>query len=137
VTARLSFTVAGTPIPQGSHRLINNRVIPDKRLVAWRQLVTAEALTAAEQADWETHDGPVVLRLQFYLPAPQKPRWWLPAVKPDLDKLARSIGDALAPKDPDQRVITDDSRIVELHAAKHYADDQNPPGVHVQIGTIA
>jgi crossover junction endodeoxyribonuclease RusA len=136
VTSRLTFTTHGTPVPQGSHRLIGNRVIPDKRLVAWRALVTADAVTAAEEQDWDTHDGPVVLRLTFWLPAPQRRRWPVPAVKPDLDKLTRAVGDALSPRDPALRVLTDDSRVVELHATKHYADHHHPAGVHVQIGTI-
>ena len=28
------------------------------------------------------------------------------------------------------------SGVIELHASKHYADETNPPGVHIQIGAL-
>lgn len=130
----LVFFTAGTPVPQGSHRVIGSRVIPDKRLVAWRAEVTAEALTAAEAAGWEEPwDGPCALDLVFYLPRPKRPRWPWPAVRPDVDKLVRAVMDALCPRDPDLRVLGEDSRVIELHAIKRYADDDHPAGVHIEL----
>lgn len=142
VTTRLEFRVYGDPIPQGSHRVIGSRVIPDKRLLAWRALVTAEALAAAEAAGWEDpYDGPVVVRVRFYLPRPATVTRAYPththAGAGDVDKLTRSVLDALSPRDRDLRVLTNDARVIETHDSKHYADGTNPPGVHVQIGTIA
>ena len=119
----LSFTVAGQPIPQGSHRVIGSRVIPDARLTAWRTQVTRAAWDAITAADWQApHDGPACLEMTFILPKPKRPRWQVPAVKPDLDKLLRAVGDALSPRDPALRILADDSRIVHTIATKGYGD---------------
>lgn len=133
----LAFTTLGVPVPQGSHRVIRNRVIPDPRLLAWRELVTRDALVAARAVGWtEPLDAPCVLRLQFWLPAPKRPRWPSPATKPDLDKLVRAIGDALSPREPRHRVLAEDSRIVSLHAEKTYVTESKPAGVRVLLSPI-
>lgn len=130
----LAFIVAGTPVPQGSMRAFGSRIIQSPEVKAWRGEVTAEALTAAEAAGWEElWDGPCALDLIFYLPRPKRPRWPWPAVRPDVDKLARAVMDALCPRDPDLRVLAEDSRIVALTAIKHYADNDRPAGVHIEL----
>ena len=130
----LAFFVAGTPVPQGSMRAFGSRIIQSPEVKAWRGEVTAEALTAAEAAGWEEPwDGPCALDLIFYLPRPKRPRWPWPAVRPDLDKLARAVMDALCPRDPDLRVLAEDSRVIELHAIKRYAGDDRPAGVHIEL----
>lgn len=130
----LAFFVAGTPVPQGSMRAFGSRIIQSPEVKAWRGEVTAEALTAAEAAGWEEPwDGPCALDLVFFLPRPKRPRWPWPAVRPDLDKLARAVMDALCPRDPDLRVLAEDSRVVELRAIKHYADNDHPAGAHIEL----
>ena len=53
-------------------------------------------------------------------------------MKPDLDKLQRAVGDALAPyKRPG--VLRDDSRIVGWHSVKRYADATHPAGVMICV----
>lgn len=130
----LAFFVTGTPVPQGSMRAFGSRIIQSPEVKAWRGEVTAEALTAAEAAGWEElWDGPCALDLIFYLPRPKRPRWPWPAVRPDVDKLARAVMDALCPRDPDLRVLAEDSRIVALTAIKRYADGDHPAGVHIEL----
>lgn len=130
----LAFFVTGTPVPQGSMRAFGSRIIQSPEVKAWRAEVTAEVLTAAEAAGWEEPwDGPCALDLVFYLPRPKRPRWTWPAVRPDLDKLARAVMDALCPRDPDLRVLAEDSRVIELHAIKHYADGDHHAGVHIEL----
>lgn len=63
------------------------------------------------------------------MPRPKKPRFPVPAVAPDADKLCRGVGDALEAAG----VIRNDSRIVHWDASKHYADEHQGTGVHITI----
>ena len=128
----LNFTVHGKPIPQGSMTNFGRgRLVHKPELIAWRNKVLNEAKRVAKEADWPlNYDGPVRLSATFYLPKPQRPRWMLPAVKPDLDKLVRAIGDALSPRQG-TGILKEDSRIVEVSAVKVYAEGE--PGVSVGV----
>ena len=77
----------------------------------------------------EPIDAPVSVYMDFYLPKPKRPRYDVPAVKPDVDKLARSILDALEAAG----ILTNDSRVTHLKAIKHYASDVTPPGADISI----
>lgn len=123
-----SFFVPGEPITEGSTRAFasGQRVVVTHdrgpELAAWRSRVKRAAQEAAREAGWEPrYDGPVVVDAVFMLRRPKSAKKRLmPHVKPDLDKLIRAVGDALAPyKQPG--VLKDDSRIVTWHASKHYA----------------
>lgn len=123
-----SFFVPGEPITEGSTRAFasGQRVVVTHdrgpELAAWRTRVKRAAQEAAREAGWEPrYDGPVVVDAVFMLRRPKSAKKRLmPHVKPDLDKLIRAVGDALAPyKQPG--VLKDDSRIVTWHASKHYA----------------
>ena len=80
----------------------------------------------------------MALRATFYFPRPQSHRLRSgalkaaapkrPGVKPDIDKLARALCDALT-----GIAFADDSRIVTLTAEKRYVDDLLPPGVEVAL----
>lgn len=101
-----SFFVPGEPITEGSTRAFasGQRVVVTHdrgpELTAWRIKVAHAAEAAAEAAYWEPrHDGPVEVWAEFRLPRPKSaPKSRKHAqTKPDLDKLQRAIGDALAP----------------------------------------
>lgn len=137
----IRFFTAGCPATEGSHRYVGYRagrpvVAHDNpRLAAWRTLVARDARNAAHTTGWDTpHDGPVAVEARFYLPRPKRPRF--PdhaATKPDLDKLARAVGDALAAPDGP---LAEDSRIVTWVLTKHWASDDHPPGVHVIVTAL-
>lgn len=98
----------------------------------------AVAVHSTKSKDWEhlirQHldgvsmiTGPVDVMLWFFLPRPMSAKREYPAVRPDLDKLIRAVGDAL------QKIaIEDDARIVNLVAFKRYAQDEGP-GVAIEI----
>lgn len=136
-----SFFVPGEPVTEGSTKAFasGQRVVVThdrgRELDAWRLKVAHAAAAAAEAAYWEPcNDGAVEVWVEFRLPRPKSiPKARKHAqTKPDLDKLQRAIGDALAPyKRPG--ILRDDSRIVAWHAIKRYADDTHPAGVTVRV----
>ena len=72
--------------------------------------------------------GPIELMICFRLPKPKslqkKSKVWH-TTRPDLDKLLRSVNDAL------QGVIyANDSQIVSIHCWKEYSDE---PGIDVEV----
>lgn len=130
--------VPGTPVPQGSVELWRGRIVGVKpELAAWRLAIRKATLAKHEG---EPLDGPITVSLVFQLKAPQRPRWPLPAVKPDLDKLTRAVFDSLSTtkhkktKTITPGVIVDDARIVSFHAAKTYHGN---PGVLITITQAA
>lgn len=126
--------VPGTPVPQGSVDVYRGRVVSVKApLKEWRNRIRA---STTARHDGPPMDGPLNVSLVFQLAPPKKPRWWAPAVKPDLDKLIRAALDSLSTtRDRKTRVtirgvITDDARIIHITAAKTY---HGTPGVLITI----
>ncbi len=137
-----SFFVPGEPITEGSMRTVTSgqrTVVTHDRgpeLAAWRTSVKRAAEAAAREAGWEPrYDGPVAVTAVFMLCRPKSAKKRLmPHVKPDLDKLIRAVGDALAPyKQPG--VLRDDSRIVAWRASKDYAISYKP-GVFITVSRV-
>ncbi|AXQ51893.1 RusA-like Holliday junction resolvase [Gordonia phage Catfish] len=132
----VSFFVPGVPAPQGSKRHVGNgRMIESsKRLKPWRADVEAEARRAFEAAGFEQLTEGVAVRLMFVMPRPKSAPKTRPvqAIKrPDVDKLARAVLDALDAAG----AYRDDSQVIELEVRKQLTHGQNPdsPGVHVWI----
>lgn len=131
----MALRAEGTPRPQGSiafKGMRGNKPIltsDNSSLAGWRAVVTARAREALPPG-WQPLDEPVRVSCDFRLPSPQRRRWLLPAVKPDLDKLIRAVLDALA----DAEVYVNDSRVVEFgRTRKLYADELHPAGVEVVV----
>lgn len=134
----LYFTVAGVePGPQGSKRHVGNGVMIEasKKVAPFRAAV-ADAVFRAFVAtgDDRQFTDAVVIWATFYLPKPPSVKRLLPSVAPDLDKLQRTLGDALS---INCQVLKDDSLIVRWHATKLYATNPADMGVRVAIKTVA
>ena len=122
----ISFVVAGTPVPQGSMRLGRGRVFHDSRTLGpWREAIAWSARAAGEV---QVLDGPVRVDLAFTLKPPQKRVREHPCVRPDVDKLARAVLDAL-----EGVCYANDSQVVDLHARKRYGVDE---GVTVALTLV-
>ena len=115
----ITFWVDGLPASQGSKRHVGNgRLIEsDKKLPAWRKAIET---TVAELHKGEPIDEPVIVRADFYLPKPKKPRWPTPATALDTDKLQRALGDGMEKGG----LLKNDARIITWVATKHYAKDR-------------
>lgn len=147
----ITFTVTGTPVPQGSLTFYG-RGKPTHRddLKPWRNKVRAAYV---QQAGSREVTGGARLGCEFVLPRPKahygtganagriKPSYEkaLHTVKPDLDKLMRAIGDALTLDKGDlaglPRPIADDAQIVEFNnPRKRYVNQGEEPHVVITIG---
>lgn len=138
----LTFTTYGLPVPQGSTRafVVNGRAVTtsaNRNLRPWRDTMAAAARfamqEATENAPGSLLDGPVRVSATFTLPRPKtrprRDRW--PDRKPDVDKLARGLLDALSGP-----VFKDDAQVVWLEVAKRYVGDEwalPEPGVSVYL----
>lgn len=100
----LSFTVYGSPQPQGSARAVPVKgyakpfiTSANKQLKPWRQQVALCALDAISGTEGIT-DGPVGVHIDFFFAKPKSTakRVIHKITKPDVDKLLRGILDALA-----------------------------------------
>lgn len=68
------------------------------------------------------------MSIDFYLPKPKKTKFGSrPAGKPDADKLARAVNDALT----ESGLIVDDARVVSLHVHKRWAFET--PGAIITV----
>jgi crossover junction endodeoxyribonuclease RusA len=129
----LTIDVSGEPASQGSHSVINGRIVQvnSSKHKKWRNAVVFAALDLIGE-DWTPIDEPVELTVIFYLPRPKSVLTRsFPAVMPDLDKLIRAVGDSLT----DAGIIRDDSRIITITARKLYADDRGP-GAVIRVNTL-
>lgn len=146
MTDPIRFEVRGAPEPQGSKTAFvvgkpprQRAVVVDKApkdLRAWRNAVAVAAQPIAPSPVWV---GPVGVRLTFRLPRPKSepthrgrgrlrvPIDTWPDRRPDVDKLARAVLDALT-----GIVFGDDSQVVVLVATKNWGD----PGLTVEIWRV-
>jgi Holliday junction resolvase RusA-like endonuclease len=130
--AEVSLSVTGDPASQGSHAIMNGRIVQvnSSKHKAWRKAIVQEAIATLPD-DWQPIDEPCELIVNFYLPKPKTVDRQLPSVSPDLDKLIRAVGDSLT----DSGVVIDDSRIVRISARKLYAEGIQP-GATIQVKTL-
>jgi len=121
----INFFVDGLPVPQGSMKVINGRVIHNKgsELAAWRSAV---ALTARQNGARPIAD-PIKIEMRFYMPRPRTVKRPEPSVAPDLDKLIRAVLDGLT-----AIAYIDDGQVTEIVAQKAYGERL---GVEIRLGS--
>lgn len=126
----ISFFVPGIPAPKGSFKIVGRRGLrgritnDNERTKPWEWAITAEAMKLWPAAHRKL-DAPFAIKMEFYLPRPQRSPQH-PTKKPDIDKLARSVNDALTAAG----IWRDDSCLVDQRAAKFYSDE---PGVRITL----
>lgn len=143
----LKFTVLGRPQAKGSKKVLPIRsrtrvgerrivmVDSNKNAAPWETRVAEVALrtaTGGETAPLELLNGPVAVKLEFYFSRPRghygvgrninRIRASAPehiTAKPDVDKLARCVLDALT-----GTLIRDDAQVVVLDLRKQYGEPE-------------
>ena len=142
----LTFTVIGTAQPQGSARAFTYTRRPEKgggigarvdsdnpKLKGWRRTVAVEAQRAITAARRGPSTGPVGIVAHFHLPRPKylRDRTQPHITRPDADKLARGILDALTGV-----IYVDDSQVVSLSVTKHYTSVRDVPRTEIIVAPI-
>lgn len=149
---RVTFSVAGTPVPQGSKRVwVANgkaRMAEDAgaRHSTWRMEITGAARQAMSNVGrfGDPYREPISCALTFKtrrpgnhygsgrnaekLKASAPP---FPAKAPDLDKLTRAVWDSLS-----QVVWVDDGQVVAATVRKQWVDHWMEEGVTIMVGTF-
>jgi Holliday junction resolvase RusA-like endonuclease len=113
----LHWFVEGTPIPQGSKTamVVNGRAVmfeANKKHKAWRDHVKATVGSLETPST-----NPVRVELMFTFELPKTVKREHMSVKPDIDKLSRSVLDAIT-----GGIVKDDSQVIILNARKEYGD---------------
>jgi len=149
---RVSFVVAGTPIPQGSKRAWYNAATKQVHMTedagsrhsTWRFELSGAARQAMADAGYiEPFEQPIHCSLHFrqhrplghygtgknarLVKASAPP---LPIKPPDIDKLSRAVLDSMT-----SIVWVDDSQVVRLTAAKTFVERWEEEGVSIYIST--
>lgn len=135
--------VMGTPAPQGSKRHVGHgRMVESSKAVGpWREAIVAEAKRQGAAGAMIGDAAAVTVTFLLRRPASHygtgrnagvlkatAPKY--PTGRPDLDKTARAVLDALT----QSGLIADDAIVVDLHARKRYAEKGSPTGAIVEIG---
>ena len=124
----IEFEVFGRPAPQGSKTIMRGRLVEtSKYLPAWRKAI-AEAATECNSETGFFSDQPLAVSVIFFLARPKSVKRKWPTVPPDVDKLARAIGDSCT-----GILYNDDAQIVHLTVSKEYRDE---PGAIIMIEEI-
>lgn len=127
-----SIYVPGKATPQGSKKafVINGRAVlvdASGGNKAWRKLVTEKI---RQHDKYIQYSGAVNVSLTFWMQKAKSNKTTLMTQKPDIDKLARSVLDAMT----DAEIIEDDSRVIYLTITKRWADEPDAlPGVLISV----
>lgn len=129
---RVTFRVASVPVPKGSMRAFVRGGRPiltsdNVGLKGWEGVVRHQA----QQHVHALVPGAVSVGLAFILPRPPSlpKRVAQHLKKPDLDKLARAVLDALTGV-----AFADDAQVTHLGCTKRYQEPTEQPGVVVTVG---
>ena len=113
----IEFEVFGRPAPQGSKTIMRGRLVEtSKYLPKWRQAISEAATQANAETGWFS-DQPLEMSVIFTLTKPKSVKREQPTVPPDLDKLARAIGDSCT-----GILYNDDAQVVKLRLHKQYGE---------------
>jgi crossover junction endodeoxyribonuclease RusA len=109
----ITFSVNGKPIQQGSMKVINGHVLHAKgsELIYWRSAIALEASRHISKM----YEGAIRLEIGFRMEKPKSVKRTYPTKPPDLDKLVRSVLDALSGV-----AYVDDGQVTEIAANKAY-----------------
>ena len=111
----ISFSCDGTPVPQGSMKVINGHILHSQgsALAVWRSTVALSARFAGAKPV----EGAIGIEILFRVRRPKTVKRDYPTVAPDLDKYIRGVLDALT-----GIAYQDDAQVIDIKAEKVYSD---------------
>ena len=111
----ISFSCDGTPVPQGSMKVINGHILHSQgsALAVWRSTVALSARFAGAKPV----EGAIGIEILFRVRRPKTVKRDFPTVAPDLDKYIRGVLDALT-----GIAYQDDAQVINIKAEKVYSD---------------
>ena len=131
----ISLIVYGTPVPQGSMRAFMRPgmkapivTADNKKTKPWKQEIAGCAAEAMQKAGLAVAVGvPIAVLCEFYFDRPKSLRKSIQrkVTRPDLDKCARAVLDALT-----GIVFKDDAQVTLLRVSKEFSDR---PRAEIQI----
>ena len=141
--------IPGKPTPQGSTKAFavkckggNIRAVTtsaNPKMMQWRAVAVTTIQNMRESLPAPIFSGPVCVSVDFIMPRlSSHPKTHkgksigYPCGMPDLDKLLRTLGDALTVAD----VVSDDSAICQWMALKRYADIGEQAGTYVCVEAL-
>jgi crossover junction endodeoxyribonuclease RusA len=134
----ITFTVYGIAQPQGSTRAFMPKgakfpiiTSDNKKLKPWRQEIAGTALQAMQSGGLARYVGPVRLEARFIFSRPKSAKKDAKhkMTRPDVDKLARGLMDALT-----GIAYVDDSQVTVVWVCKLYGEDNR---TEVTIESVA
>lgn len=107
----------GFPIQRQNGKIGVSITSDNRKLKPFRHVIARTALAAIDVRPFAAKHVPVRMEIDFYFqkPASAPKKRLFPVVKPDLDKLARSIFDALA-----GIMFVNDAQVIDCRVRKHY-----------------
>jgi Holliday junction resolvase RusA-like endonuclease len=132
----LMFIVQGEAIPQGSKTIAQGGGKTwlrdaNPKLKAWRKSASEQIKQQLPKDLMFEKNEPVRAIILVYLPKPKTVKRTRPTVKPDVDKLCRSIFDSIT----EAGAWVDDSQCVDVKIAKHYVLFGDTPKVFINLHT--
>ncbi len=132
----IRFVATGKPEPQGSARAFvpkgwSRAVVTsdNPKNKNWRGTVAMAARKALKASQGQALTGPVRLVVQFHLPRPKALKASKPHMtRPDLDKLTRSVCDALT-----GICYADDGQVTSLEVTKAYTAADTVPRAEILV----
>jgi Holliday junction resolvase RusA-like endonuclease len=122
----ISFSCDGTPVPQGSMKVINGHILHSQgsALAVWRSTIALSARFAGAKPV----DGAIGIEIIFRVKRPKTVKRDYPTVAPDLDKYIRGVLDSLTGIG-----YIDDSQVIDINAKKVYSDT---PGADIKLFAV-
>ena len=122
----ISFSCDGTPVPQGSMKIINGHILHSQgsALAVWRSTIALSARFAGAKPV----DGAIGIDITFRVKRPKTVKREYPTVAPDLDKYIRGVLDSLTGIG-----YIDDSQVIDINAKKVYSDT---PGADIKLFAV-
>ena len=121
----IDFTIPGKPQPKQRPRVTKRGITYTPKETKDYEIFVQRCYQ--DQIGRKVVEGPLKIILVFWLPKPKKPKYPMPAVKPDLDNLMKSITDAL-----NGVAYDDDSQIVEARILKLYTPTEGYVSVTIE-----